>query len=198
MRPRFPTVSIASLLVLTFVGCDTAPPAGTNTPAPMKRQERMLSKVSASQKEAAKALEALGGEVQINEEDADPLILAVDFSNSQVTDADLAQLQELPSIGILDFTNTAITDEGLKHLAKYPNLVILTLSDTKVTDEGIAQVASFTSLRRLTLLNLPVTDASIEHLKALKQLESLVIRGTKITPAGVQELRDALPDLQVH
>ncbi|MEX0612674.1 MAG: hypothetical protein WD229_11195 [Pirellulales bacterium] len=196
MRPRYLTSFIASLLVLTFAGCDAAPPAGTNTPAPMNRQERVFAKVSPSQKEAAKALEALGGEVGINEDDADPLILEVDFSQSKVTDADLAQLQELPSIRILNFHNTAITDEGLKHLVGLPDLVLLDLSKTKVTDKGLAQLAGFTNLKRLSLLDLPVTDASIAHLKVLKTLDSVGIRGTKITPAGVEELKRALPDVQ--
>ena len=58
-------------------------------------------------------------------------------SNSQVQDADLAELKKLRKINTIALAGRPITDKGLKHLAEVKTLVIIGLENTKVTDAGI-------------------------------------------------------------
>jgi hypothetical protein len=95
------------------------------------------------------------------------------FGNSEVNDADLAQLSSLRQIQRLSLNKTLVTDKGLVHLGKLSRLADLSLDKTQISDDGL------------------------KSLHACHSLEFLSLYGTRTTPAGVESLRAALPYLRV-
>jgi hypothetical protein len=66
-------------------------------------------------------------------------IFLVDWSESDVTDADLAILTHLPHLEHLYLSKTSISDAGLANLKSLTELKNLYLWQTKVTDAGVKQ-----------------------------------------------------------
>jgi Leucine Rich repeat len=97
----------------------------------------------------------------------------IEFSNSGLTDADLAQLSSLRQLQRLSLNNNPITDQGLVHLSKLSQLKYLSLDETNITDNGL------------------------RSLRACQSLEFLSLYRTRATSAGVQSLRAALPSLNI-
>lgn len=62
--------------------------------------------------------------------------VVLQMANRDVTDAALANLNDMVFLKELDLSDTAITDAGLAEVARLPSLEILRLSGTKITDEG--------------------------------------------------------------
>src|SRR5262249_18417881 len=90
-------------------------------------------------------------------------VVAVDLTGSNVGDADLALLNNLPHLELLTLTDTKITDHGLDHLAGMTNLRALVLTSTWITDAGIAKLESMPQLEGLGLIDTGVTDASLHR-----------------------------------
>jgi len=97
----------------------------------------------------------------------------IEFGDSEVNDADLAQLSSLRQIQRLSLNKTQVTDRGLVHLRKLSRLKYLSLDETQISDDGL------------------------KSLHACHSLEWLSLYGTRTTPAGVESLRVALPYLNV-
>jgi hypothetical protein len=188
------------------------------------------------EREAARAIEGLGGSVRYDYRDAtgapagpawlrnlagDNFFSAVVevnlLGNPDVTDNDLAQLEELRDLQALDIfdtkiTNgglihlerltklkrlflgyTRITDAGLKHLQALNQLGELSLWKTDVTDSGLKCVEELTTLRELYLHSTRITDAGLASIRGLNHLEWIDLAETKVTETGVKTLRNALP-----
>lgn len=108
----------------------------------------------------------------------EPLADAVkrlDFSGSEVTDADLGNLPDLPALERLYLKDTAITDAGLADLPEMFSLTYLNLFGTDITDE---------SMDALEMLVLPGVDGP----------GKIYLSETGVTLEGVQQLREALGD----
>ena len=86
-----------------------------------------------SEKDAAKAVEKLGGSIETN---SDGHIISVTLIGTNTTDADLKQLKLLDKLERLFVGATKITDAGLEELKHFKNLQTLGLRQTKVTAEG--------------------------------------------------------------
>jgi len=97
----------------------------------------------------------------------------IEFDNSGLTDADLAQLSSLRQLRRLSLNNNPISDRGLAHLSKLSLLKNLSLDETNITDNGL------------------------KSLRACQSLEFLSLYRTRTTSAGVQSLRAALPRLNI-
>ncbi|MFV0442255.1 MAG: hypothetical protein ACK5Q5_01645 [Planctomycetaceae bacterium] len=70
----------------------------------------------------------------------DQRLRELDISDSQVTDAGLAIVDDLPALEILRLKNCKITDAGFKeHLLLHPKLMRLELTGTQVTPEVIRE-----------------------------------------------------------
>ena len=59
---------------------------------------------------------------------------------TQVSDAGLAYLKELPNLRCVKLDGTRATDAGLKHLVGMSGLEDLLLRETAVTDSGVAEL----------------------------------------------------------
>ena len=64
----------------------------------------------------------------------------LNFSNRDITDANLISLKEMVDLKTLDISNTPITDAGLPHLKDLTNLTYLNLIETQITDSGVAEL----------------------------------------------------------
>jgi Leucine-rich repeat (LRR) protein len=148
-------------------------------------------------------------------------IVAVDLHQTQITDADLAQLKSFPNLRTLNLYNTHITDAGLANVANLtgvqtlhlgnteitdaglrslqslPDLHELGLTHTKVSDQGMAYLANMKGLTELTLSGGQITDAGLNQLKTLNRLRKIVLSKTNVTKTGVQQLQRALPEVHV-
>jgi len=143
---------------------------------------------------------------------------------SQITDAGMAHLNELPSLSALcvrdDTGRMNLTDASLAHLAKLPRLRSLALSGgfsdvgldhlrklaplqwlelekANITDSGLAHLQGLTSLETLVISSVTISDAGLVHLRRLARLKHLSVSGTQITPEGIESLRAALPDCRI-
>lgn len=166
----------------------------------------------------------LGGKVELDEMLPGKPIVKIDLHSTQVTDADLAflnnaknelkelryldlrlthigdagavNLKHLTSLTTLNLFRTQVGDKGLSCLRNLRHLQTLLIGGTNVTDAGLVNLKSMKELKKVSLFQTQVTDAGIPHLRVLSKLESLLISGTKITDAGARELLKALPRLR--
>ena len=89
----------------------------------------------------------------------------LDFSGDDVTDSDLAFIEEAPEVRIVHLQSDNITDTGLAHLKNAKQLVSLDISGTKITDKGLEQLSGLDHLRELRLNNTQITAAGLKRLK---------------------------------
>ena len=88
-----------------------------------------------------------------------------------------------------------VTDEDLAFLEDESETWRLLLGRTSVTDAGLKHIGRLTQLELLELSHTAVTDAGLDHLDGLKNLESIGVSGTRVTLEGFQRLKQALPQL---
>ena len=115
-----------------------------------------------------------------------------------VTDNDLVQLKNIPSLQFLNlYYCTKVTDAGLAHLKALPALQELKLWVPRATDVGLAHLKELHTLRRLEIIGNgngnSLTDAGLAQLKGLTALERLELHDTLITDAGAADFQKALP-----
>ncbi|HIQ22667.1 MAG TPA: hypothetical protein EYH34_15690 [Planctomycetes bacterium] len=103
----------------------------------------------------------------------------------EVTDREMAILEDLPGLRWLSLNGTRVTDAGLGELARFAHLERLWLSGTQVGDRGLWHLRNMRWLRQLYLNGTRVTDAGLAHLAGLDQLEKLWLTGPQITDAGL-------------
>lgn len=142
------------------------------------------------QRRAVAAIEELGGSVEFEEREGEPGALeawlrerlprsyfddvdAVTLSDDQLTDSDLACVEDLSSLHELAMFSPQITDAGLQHIAGLTALQELDLSGTQITDVGLQHLPNLTSVQRLDLSETKMTEAGLQHLARLTALESL-------------------------
>lgn len=92
----------------------------------------------------------------------------VDFTNSNVTDEDLAYLTELPAVFYLELDGTGISDAGIERLSRIKHLDVLDLSGTRVTDDAVTDIAKISGLRGVNLSSTMVTSDGIDTIKTLR------------------------------
>lgn len=93
-------------------------------------------------------------------------IVQLDFGHSNLDDAMLSIVKELPHLYRLYLENTLVTDAGLVHLKDLTYLEYLNLYQTRVTDAGLATLRNLPNLRSLYLWETPVTRQGAAALAA--------------------------------
>jgi hypothetical protein len=142
-------------------------------------------------------LEALGGSVR-------PIAMNVNWQEANlgllgtnVNDATLAIIKDIPTLVHLNLRSTRITDAGLANLKGLTNLLELHLEKTSVTDAGLVHLKDLTHLNYLNLYGTKVSDAGLEHLKGLRELQSVYLWQSQVTSNGVDALKKALPHARI-
>ncbi len=153
------------------------------------------------QREAAAAIEALGGIVHWDRQSrlewlgrllGDGVFSSVSgvaWDSGEVTDANLEDLKEFQRLEFLSLRGTHITDAGLERLNGLSQLRELYLSGTQVTDAGLKHLEALTQLYELNLGGTRVTDAGLKHLQGLSELSHLHLGHTQVTETGLEHLK---------
>jgi hypothetical protein len=166
------------------------------------------------QAEAAAAWEKQGAKL---DKDPSGAVLAIDAADSQVGDAELAQVMAFPRLEELSLAGSKASGGGLAQLAGLPRLKRLfldglplddnslkplehlrgleglSLANTKATDEGLAHLSGLTNLAVLNLSQTAITDDGLRHIAPLEKMETLALKGTKINGLGLIYVRRMLP-----
>ena len=119
------------------------------------------------------AIEKLGGKVAVDDSSPDCPVVEVDFSGTQITDADLDVLKGLDRLEYLD------------------------LSDTRVTDAGLVKVKELKSLDTLSLMFTPVTERGLDELSALPNLRVLLLTNENLSRKGFARLMRTMPNVEI-
>ena len=139
------------------------------------------------QREAIRAIERLGGEVETAE--GGPRWLRERVGGEWMRGFDEV-------VGV-DLRHAQVTDAGLVHLTGLANLKKLYLRGTQITDAGLVHLKGHKSLQWVSVYSTPVTDAGLTHLMDCKNLTAIDTRGSRVTMKGVEELSKALPKCQI-
>lgn len=97
----------------------------------------------------------------------------------------------------LKLSDTEVTDATLAQVAKLKNLQKLHLAQTKVTDAGLKQLKGLTNLEYLNLYGTAISDAGLAELTGLKNLKTVYLWQTKTTGTGLATLKKAMPNLEI-
>ena len=151
-----------------------------------------------AQQESVNKITAKGGLVMQLAADTDQLVVNLSLGGKQTTDAEVAEVKNLPKVAQLNLANTAVTDKGLEAISALTELTSLHLEKTGVTDAGLAHLKGLAKLEYLNLYGTAVTDAGIANLSGLKSLKRLYLWQTKVTDAGVNALKKGTPGLVVN
>ncbi len=142
---------------------------------------------------------------------------SINFLWTNLNDAMVDKMPELPKVRYLEIRGSDLSDHGLSELiGRCPKLKSLKLSEVKfgiktkqtisgqirltrlrlddVSDADLEILGKIKSLEILELSRTAITDADLEHLKGLSSLDVLVLDETKITDAGLEHLKE-LPSL---
>ena len=127
-------------------------------------------------------------------------MLELDFSHSDRARGDL-KLSQLGPIALniyaLDFSRTNITDADLGQLVPMRNLSRLLLSRTGITDAGLPVLKNNANLEQLNLYETGVTDGGLATLAVLKSLKKVYLWQSKATAEGAKQLQEQVPGLVV-
>ena len=131
---------------------------------------------AAVQRDAVRAIQAAGGTVSYDYQQARPFDLysAPPGPKWLVDRIGLDFFATVTSVTI----KTPQTDAILAHVGQLPRLQYLSARGVSVTDASLAHLAGLSELRGLGLSATPgLTDAGLAHLAGLARLENLVIEG---------------------
>jgi serine/threonine protein kinase/Leucine-rich repeat (LRR) protein len=151
---------------------------------------------------AAEYVLAIGGKVQVNDEDVEIRVAAALppgafrltaaglWGNKQVSDSGLAHFKGCTNLRWLNLWFTPVGDAGLAHLKDCKNLADLSLDETKVGDVGLAHLQGCKKLTVLGLGGTQVTDVGLAYFQGCKGLKKLRLSNTQVTNAGLAHLKD--------
>jgi Leucine-rich repeat (LRR) protein/tRNA A-37 threonylcarbamoyl transferase component Bud32 len=124
-------------------------------------------------------------------------LVSLDVSQTNLTEADLACLAQMPRLRELRLRELPIGDGVLAHLGSHADLQTLDLSGTRVTGAGLERLASAHALKHLLLANTPVRDTFLGSLARFPGLQTLDLSAAgRMTPAGLEAIA-SLQDLRV-
>ncbi len=173
------------------------------------------------QREAAAAIERLGGHVVYDFEKFDganipetrpleakidrlfessvpddrPKIIFAELRGGLFSDEHLRLLHALPHLEGLTFIYSNVTDSGLAHLVEMKGLTSLYLIETAVKGPGLKHVASLPKLETLSLQWSPIVNEGLAQLALASSLRILVVTGPGITDVGAPYLAQ-IPKLE--
>jgi Leucine-rich repeat (LRR) protein len=126
-----------------------------------------------SEREAAAAINRLGGWVAEEEIDGVKRVVAVNMVYHQDE-----------RLGRLD--NPNLSDEALSHVRKFTNLKRLFLKETQATDSALANIRGMESLEQVMIWDAPVTDVGAAHLATLPNVTQLHVGDAQLTDDALQ------------
>ena len=134
-------------------------------------------------------------EIEPLAENSSSLIVKASRTYKAFGDDELAQLGSIGSNVVqLHLGYSQISDAGLSHLKQMPNLEIIHLQKTSITDAGLSHLKGQKNLKYINLYDTQVTDHCFETLKTLPALRSLYLWGTKVSEAAARQFQEDMVD----
>lgn len=125
-----------------------------------------------------------------------PTIEELYLGGKEVQGTWLVHVGKLPALQLLQLEGTSTDDAALAHIAQLQQLKHLGLDRcTHVTEEGMKSVAKLTNLEVLYLYGVKIGDKGLSHLTGLKKLQAINLERTSITDKGLEYLK-AFPSLK--
>ncbi len=100
----------------------------------------VTAKVDSKRERAVAEVARLGGTIEFDETISGKPVIKVDLHGTQVTDADLKFLRDLPELRTLDLHLTQIGDASVANLKNLTKLQTLNLFRTQLSDNGLAHL----------------------------------------------------------
>lgn len=100
----------------------------------------------------------------------------------------LAALKEINNLYLLSVQRAPINDDGLRQIEGIVSLRLLRLNRTRVGDDGLRHINRLPELKMLYLSGTQVTDDGVRQLVILKDLKALQLAETRITDKGAAQL----------
>jgi hypothetical protein len=141
------------------------------------------------QREAARAIQKLGGRISCEPAVGDMIGAAVAWAGTLLGEDLTENVIEVRLVG------AQAGEDGLKNLPGLARLRQLYLDSTQVTDASLERLEGLRRLQTLFLMNTRITDAGLERLKGLTELRTLHLQDTQVTDTGLAHL-DGLAQLQ--
>jgi internalin A len=116
-------------------------------------------------------------------------ILALDLSDSEVTDDGMFNLARLENLSLLDLSFTSVGDSGLRRIEHLRQIQCLSLTGTRVTGATLSGVAR---MPRLSILRVDGTDVrgGLSPLRGCGMLTTLSLAGDRIGDDELAKLGD--------
>lgn len=125
-------------------------------------------------------------------------VFFVDFQGCKdVTNNDLAILNQLPSLMGLDLAFTNATGEGLQYLNGMSSLRALRIESITLGDRDLVYISSLKKLAYLEMPQTNISDAGLKYLSGLRNLRLLDLSYTDVTEEGIATLQSLLPDCEI-
>lgn len=97
----------------------------------------------------------------------------------------------------LDFSNSNLDDGLLENIDAMPHLVSLNLNNTSITDKSLEILTRFPKLKKLNLYQTEITDAAVPYLKELTNLKTVYVWQTRLSESGLAEIKNVKSDLEI-
>ncbi len=107
---------------------------------------------------------------------------------SEVTDDDLAHLDDLPYLTDLGLPCAEVSEAGLRHVWKHHGLRLLSLRGVPITDADLVHLRSLNELQSLDLSHTPITDEAVQTLRRLPNLRGVELEGTHVSREAARDL----------
>jgi len=120
-----------------------------------------------------------------------PQLEALDLVNCEaITPAALVAIGKIQTLRNLRLSGAIVNDQSIAQLVGLRQLAAILLQDTAVTDTGIQVLSGFVELKEVNLYKTPITDAALASFRPLIKLQKLVLRDTRITGENAGALGD--------
>ncbi len=121
--------------------------------------------------------------------------LEVFRANHYMTESDLLQVAQCPSICVLGAQNARLTRSAFAALRSMPNLTALDLEGTRFNDNMAKQISRSTKISSLDLSGTQLTHTGLAHLVQMTQLHSLDLWSLDLNATDLTMLSE-LPNLE--
>jgi uncharacterized membrane protein len=156
------------------------------------------TEVTAADSSSIKAALAEGFVIKRIIPESNFLEVRLPFTGQNLSTMQLQALLPLKGqIAWLDFSQGQVTDANLALIGQLTSLTRLNLSNNELTDEGINHLVNLDELTYLNLYGSSVSDASLTILKNLPSLKSLYLWLTEVTDTGITSLKSERPDIKI-
>ncbi len=146
--------------------------------------------ITEASKDSVLAIEKTG--VHIDFISASSNFLSVSAINKpSFNDGDFDRLLSIKNnVARLDLGGTQITDAIIEKLAQLPNLTILKLDNTAITGNTIETLATLDYLKSINLTASQFEEVNLKKLSNFPKLQKIFLYGTKADNKGIQTLKD--------